>query len=177
MAKPGLRFIHNVWPNSDEKFLRIEKYAFFPNIKKGARITIIELEIYEFQICILSFYSKGVGNKETRYKIRNNLGPGQILGILKACLEAFNLLQGGYYALIFSAANDLKEAKEDNARNSCYNLFISYGPHNYDHFIKQGVLHLNTLLMHDPSYQFPNEAKDFFKKFQIKLQEELNLTV
>ena len=114
----------NQSPENGDFFLVRKLYRFIPDIK-GSKTIFIELEIYEYNICVLSFYEetfKSHGKK--RYQIRSNIGPGEVKARFKACLEAYYQLQEESeekYALVFASANDIDEIKEDNPRKVLIN--------------------------------------------------------
>ncbi len=89
MQKKGLISLTKIYPLGDEKFVFIKRFRFTPNIPKKVAPTIIDLEIHPFNICVLSFFTKGSGIGKEKYRIRKNLGSGHIKGIFKACIEAF----------------------------------------------------------------------------------------
>lgn len=67
MAKKGLVFIQNEYPKNGEDFLYRQKYRFIPNFGRSIK-TIIEVEIYENNICVISFYEHNKGTDKTKYK-------------------------------------------------------------------------------------------------------------
>jgi len=79
MPKKGLIFIHNEYPNND-KFIYRKKYRYIPTFGRPTK-TIIDLELYPNNICVLSFYEHNKGNNKTKYRVRTSLGPGVLLKI------------------------------------------------------------------------------------------------
>ena len=176
MAKKGLIYLMNQSPEKGDFFLVRRLYRFVPNIKNG-RTVFIELEIYPHNICVISFYEeafKSAGRK--RYQIRSNIGPGEIKARFKACLDAFyhvEELHGQKFALVFAAANDVGIVEEDNARYSAYKLFLNYYLREYENYIIKGSLKLNTLILYHELFTFQKEADEFYKEFDIRIEEEL----
>jgi len=173
MAIKGLVFLMNEKPQGNEDFIVRKKYRYIPKNISTPLKTIIELEIYSSNICVVSFYQHNIGNDKTKYKIRSKLGTGHSIGIFKACLEAFYLLDQDY-AFIFCAANDLGKIEEDNSRYSAYKLFLSRYFKDYNNYIQQGSITLNTLMLYHQSYQYKNEADLFYNNFEKKVEANLS---
>jgi len=172
MAKKGLVFIQNEYPKSNEDFLYRQIYRFIPEFGKSIR-TIIEVEIYENNICVISFYEHNKGTEKNKYKLRSNIGAGHTRAIFRACLEAYYNLEEDF-ALVFSAANDVDEIKEDNSRYSAYLLFLSYYFKNYDDYNRQGSIAINTLMLYHRTFQYKDEADLFYSEFEKKVESNLN---
>lgn len=166
MAKKGLVFLMNVKPNGNDRFIVRKIYRFIPEFT-NIITTIIELEIYENNICVISFYEHNKGTDKTKYKIRSNIGSGHTRAIFKACIDAYYELNEDY-ALVFSASNDIGKIEEDNSRYSAYVLFLSIYFRNYDNYIQQGSIAINTLMLYHQSYQYKDEADLFYKAFEEK---------
>ncbi|UZO79947.1 hypothetical protein NBT05_13435 [Aquimarina sp. ERC-38] len=173
MAKKGLVFIQNEYPKNDEEFLYRQKYRFIPYFGKPIR-TIIEVEIYKNNICIISFYEHNKGTDKTKYKIRSNIGAGHTKAIFKACLDAYYRLNEDY-ALIFSAANDIDKVEEDNSRYSAYLLFLSVYFTNYEDYDRQGSIAINTLMLYHRTFQYKDEADLFYSEFEKKVEASINM--
>ena len=164
----------NEKPKSGDTFLVRKLFRFIPEYTKPIR-TIIELEIYQFNICVVSFFEHNKGNEKSKYKVRSNIGPGHTLSIFKACLEAFYSLNEDY-ALVFSAANDVNKIEDDNSRYSAYRLFLNRYFENYPEYIQQGSIRLNTLILYHQSYQYKDEANEFYERFEKKVEANLEDT-
>lgn len=164
MAKKGLIFLMNDRPNVNEGFIIRKVYRFIPEFT-NIITTIIELEIYQNHICVISFYDKNKGTEKTKYKVRSNIGSGHAKAIFKACLEAYYKLDEDY-ALVFSASNDIGKTEEDNSRYSAYILFLSAYFKNFNNYIQQGSIAINTLMLYHQSYQYKDEANLFYKKLE-----------
>ncbi len=173
MAKKGLVFLMNQYPNDQsEKFLHKKIFRFIPTFT-NVSTTIIELEIHENNICVISFYDDNRGAKKDKYKMRANLGAGHTKAIFKACLEAFGTLNEDY-ALVFSSANDLGKVEEYNARYSAYLFFLSLYFKDFDNYIQQGSIALSTLMLYHQSFQYKDEADKFYFEFERKVEEEIS---
>lgn len=172
MAKKGLVFIQNEYPKNDEYFIYRQKYRFIPNFGKSIK-TIIEVEIYENNICVISFYEHNKGTDKTKYKLRSNIGAGHTRAIFNACLKTYYNLNEDY-ALIFSAANDVGKVEEDNSRYSAYLLFLSIYFKNYDDYDRQGSIAINTLMLYHRTFQYKGEADSFYSEFEKKVEANLN---
>jgi hypothetical protein len=164
MAKKGLIFLMNELPLENETFLVRKKFRFIPEFSRPVK-TIIELEIYESNICLISFYSKKNGSEKNRYRLRTKLGVGQALSIFKACLKAYYSLNMDY-AFVFCASNDVGEIMEDNSRYSAYILFLSRYFTNFKEYDQQGSISLNTLMLYHHSFQYKKEADIFYENFK-----------
>ncbi len=172
MAKKGLVFIQNEYPKEGEYFLYRQKYRFIPNFGKSIK-TIIELEIYTNNICVISFYEYNKGTDKTKYKIRSNIGAGHTRAIFRACLDAYYNLDGDY-ALIFSASNDIYKVEEYNSRYSAYLLFLSMYFKNYEDYDRKGSISINTLMLYHRTFQYKEEANSFYFEFEKKVQANIN---
>lgn len=172
MAKKGLVFIQNEYPKDGEEYIYLQKYRFIPNFGISIK-TIIEVEIYYNNICVISFYEHKRGTEKTKYKLRSNFGAGHTKAIFKACLESYYNLNEDY-ALIFSASNDVGKIEEDNSRYSAYLLFLSIFFKDYDNYDRQGSIALNTFMLYHRSFQYKDEADVFYNNFEKKVQLKLN---
>jgi hypothetical protein len=164
MAKKGLVFLMNEKPKKNERFILRKMYRFIPEFT-NITVTIIELELYKNNICVISFYDQNKGTEKTKYKIRSNIGSGHTKAIFKACLDAYYELDQDY-ALVFSASNDIGKIEEDNSRYSAYILFLSIYFRNYDEYTQQGSIAISTLMLYHRSYQYKYEADLFYEKFE-----------
>ena len=172
MAVKGLVFIQNEYPKDHESFIYRKKYRFIPEFGKPIK-TIIELEIYKNNICVISFYEHNKGTDKTKYNIRSKIGAGHTKAIFKACIEAYYNLDEDF-ALLFFASNDLGEKEEDNSRYSAYLLFLSLYFKNFEDYDRQGSIALNTMMLYHRSFQYKDEADSFYKKFENKVEEIIN---
>ncbi len=172
MAKEGLIFLMNIYPQANDKFVKIVRYRYIAPFSKKEK-TIIDLEIYEPNICLISFFQSGKGNDESRYKLRLNLKPGHVLAILKNCLEAFYQLQPRH-ALIFLASDDIGEKAEANDRFSAYSLFMSRYLLDYQHYEKIASTALNLMLLQHEDFTFKEEAIAFFNQYEQSLIDEFS---
>lgn len=172
MAIKGLVFIQNEFPKSEEYFVYRQKYRFIPSFGKPIR-TIIEVEVYENNICVISFYEHNKGTDKTKYKIRSNIGAGHTKAIFKACLEAYYRLNEDY-ALIFTAANDIGKVEEDNSRYSAYLLFLSIYFKKYEDYDRQGSIAINTFMLYHRSFQYKDQADVFYNEFEKKVEADIN---
>lgn len=171
MAIKGLVFLMNEKPKENDGFIVRKIYRFIPEFT-NVITTIIELELYENNICVVSFYEHNKGTDKTKYRIRSNIGSGHTRAIFRACLEAYYELNQDY-ALVFSASNDIGKIEEDNSRYSAYVLFLSIYFKNYDNYIQQGSIAVNTLMLYHQSYQYKDEADLFYKEFEEKTRNNL----
>ena len=186
MAKKGLIFRQNKKPLGNESFLYKQIYSFIPefdtfcivngNKQKRTVKTFIELEVYQYKICVISFFNEGFGKGKDKYRVRCKLGPGHIKAIIKGCLEAYYRLidKKGHHAFIFSAANDINDVQEDNKRNSIYTLYIDYNFRNREDYIQDGSLRLNTFKLVHKGYEFNRYCDRFFADFEKRVEEEIN---
>lgn len=170
MAKLGLHFIHNVYPTREDHFKVKKLYRYkYKNAKEYT--TFIELEIYEKSNCVISFYHKNRGNSETRYRRReNNLSIGHILAILTSCIDAYAELKHDH-SLIFSAANDLGKDVEENKRYTLYGIFLERRFPKYDEYEQHGSIATNTLMLFHRSFQYKDDAREFFRHFKEKTRQ------
>jgi hypothetical protein len=164
----------NIKPSNTDGFLIIKKYRFIPTFTSPYK-TIIELELYNQNICVVSFYPHNKGNEKNKYKIRLNYKPGHIKAILKASLEAFFSLGLHEYAFIFNAANDEKKVEQYNSRYSAYLLFLENYYTDYNDCYKKGSITLNTYLVYHSSYEFKEQADIFYRQFEEKIYLENQL--
>lgn len=172
MAKKGLIFIQNEYPKQSEDYLYRQIYRFIPEFGKPIK-TIIEVEIYENNICVISFYECNKGTEKTKYKLRSNIGGGHTRAIFRACLEAYYNLKEDF-ALVFSATNDIGKVEEDNSRYSAYLLFLSRYFKNYENYDRQGSIALNTLMLYHRTFQYKIEADIFYTEFEKKVELNIN---
>lgn len=161
----------NEKPSDKETFLIRKKFRFIPEFSRALKI-LIELEIYESNICVISFYISKNGSDKNKYQLRAKLGAGQALSIFKACLEAYYSLAMDF-AFVFCASNDLGKVEEDNARYSAYILFLTRYFKNYENYIKNGSIRLNTLMLYHQSFQYKDEADIFYSEFEKKVSSNL----
>lgn len=174
MAKKGLVFLQNIYPKKGQTFLYIQKYRFIPSFGRLIK-TIIEVEIYQNNICVISFYEHNKGTDKTKYKIRSNIGAGHTRAIFSACIEAYNNLKEDF-ALVFSASNDIDKEDEYNARYSAYLLFLSRCFKNYEDYDQKGSIAINTFMIYHRSFQYKDEADEFYKNFERRVEEEISNT-
>lgn len=159
-------------PKENDRFIVRIIYRFIPEFT-NIITTIIELEIYSNNICVISFYEHNKGTDKTKYKVRSNIGSGHTRAIFRACLDAYYELNQDY-ALVFLASNDVGKIQEDNSRYSAYLLFLSIYFKDYSNYIQQGSIALNTLMLYHQSYQYKDEADLFYKKFEEEAENNLN---
>ncbi|EKT4549377.1 hypothetical protein K5L04_11680 [Flavobacterium psychrophilum] len=172
MAKKGLVFIQNEYPKQNENFLYRQIYRFIPEFGKSIK-TIVEVEIYKSNICVISFYEHNKGTEKNKYKLRSDIGPGHTRAIFKACLEAYYNLKEDF-ALVFSASNDVGKIDEDNSRYSAYLLFLSCYFNNYEDYDRQGSIAINTLMLYHRTFQYKDEADFFYTEFEKKVELNIN---
>lgn len=178
-AKEGLCFVMNYYPNSSEYFVVKHRYRYTPDfVTKKFTKTLIDLEVYHHQICVLSFYDPNVGTDKNRYSKRLELGTGHIKAIFTACLKAYEWRCKGF-ALVFVANNDEDSETEENARLSAYKLFLeNYFNEFEDNFVIKGSIKLNTVLVYPSEYKYVTDAEKFFVEFEENVnnsnQEEAN---
>lgn len=156
MRKRGLVFIGNKKPVDGEFYIYKQLYRFIPEfdtyhnvgkkLEKRTIKTYIELEIYKYSICVISFYHEGFGEGKKKYRVRCGLGPGHIKAIVKACIEAYHKLidSNGHHAFIFSATDDLDGHREHNKRYSMYVRFIDDNFKDRNKYQEDGSIQLNT---------------------------------
>lgn len=172
MPKTGLLYLMDKKPLKGDKFITKKWYRFIPDFALKSR-TIIELEIYTHSICVLSFFDKQKADDDIKYRQRLKLGSGNIRAIFRACIEAFNELEG-INALVFSAANDIGKIEEDNARYSAYIMFLNmYIPQFKNDYTHLGSLKINTFIMYHNDYEFKDEAMQFYSEFESKTESNL----
>lgn len=175
MGKKGLVYLKNIPKTTVDAYIKKGIYRFIHPTISGAKKFIIETEIYDPKICILSFYAHGFGEGNAKYQVRLKIGAGEILGLFSACLDAYEHYAPGH-ALIFSASNDLGKKEEDNKRFSSYQRFL------FDRYKSKdkGCLHngafvTNTFMMIPPDYSHTREeAMGFYSEFEKRVLEELN---
>ncbi len=105
--------------------------------------------------------------------MRSNIGAGHTRAIFKACLKVYYNLEEDF-ALVFLAANDVGEIKEDNSRYSAYLLFLSCYFKNYDDYNRKGSIAINTLMLYHRTFQYKNEADSFYREFEKRVVTDLN---
>ena len=160
---PGDNFIHR----------KVYRYTF----PKPKIITIIWVDIYAYNICVISFFEKGKGNDKTKFKLRHNYHGLHVLYILKACLATFMELRGHTepYALFFNAANDINDYREDNPRNSAYGTFFKYYlPGYYTDYRIIGSLKLNITGIIPNAHPFLSETTKFYDWFAKSVEQDMN---
>ena len=187
MRKRGLVFIENKKPIGSESFICKKLYRFIPEfdtfqttgekLKKRAVKIYIELEIYEYKICVISFYNEGFGEGKKKYRVRCSSGPGHIKAIVRACIEAYDKLidADGHHAFIFSAADDLGEHKEHNKRYSMYVRFIDDNFKDRHRYQEDGSIQLNTFKLVHEDHAFKNECEQFYLTFNELVEREINI--
>lgn len=174
MAKKGLVYIMSYKDKSNDSidYKITKQYRFIPDLKKNCVRVIIEAELYEGNVCVISFFQKGKGTEENKYKLRFDLSAGHVKSIFRACLDVYYDL-GKDYALIFFATNSSRKNIEYNARYSAYTLFLSrYLKDFMDYDIKASI-RLNTYMIYHRSFQYKNDADAFFYNFERKIEEHL----
>lgn len=173
--KVDVKKIMNVPLKKGDTFFKKElyKHAFRGKPKVT---TIIELEHYADQIIVISFYTDGQGNDNTRYKIRHNYPPIVVLRIYQACLKIFiSLNRNNDYALVFNAADDIGDYKPFNKRMSSYVMFLeNYYPKFNDECSYSGYMNLNALYLHHRNSPNIELVKTFFEKYCERIKEQLN---
>lgn len=181
MGKKGLHFIGNKKPLNNETFLQKKRYRYVPNFQEPGKIkrnltTFIELEIYQYKICVISFYNKGFGTGRKKYRVRCGLGSGHIKAIVRACLEAYQELieKEGHHAFVFTAADDLGEHKEYNKRYSFYTWFIAENLPDREKYEEDGSIQLNTYKLVHKDYEFKAECDKFYTELKLRIQDEIN---
>jgi len=161
----------NIYPSDKDDFLVIKKYRFIPLFTKPDK-TIIELELHQYNIGVVSFYPHNKGTEKNKYKIRLDYKAGHVIAILKACLEAFYNLGLHEYAFIFNAANDVDTVSPFNSRYSSYLKFLERYYKDYNQCYKKGSTVLNTYMVYHPNYQYKKEADIFYSSFEKKIDLE-----
>lgn len=171
----GLTFLGNIFPAGDEDFKVKKVYSYRPSFADSVT-TIIELELFDSNVCLMSFYEEGAGTGKDRYKKRSKVNSGHARSILKACLEAYYQLDGNY-ALMFSAANDPDRVEETNGRFSLYKLFLNYYFKDLDKHEYRECSILNTLIVYQPDLPKKEEALDFYLGFEKRVKSNLEKEV
>lgn len=171
----GLSFLGDIAPRVDDDFELKKVYAYRPEFSSSV-CTIIELELFDSQVCLLSFYEEGAAEGRDKYKKRANVSPGHARSILKACLEAYYQLEGDY-ALMFSAANDPDKVEETNGRFSLYKLFLNHYFKDLDKHEYRECSILNTLIVYQPDLPKKEEALDFYLGFEKRVKSNLEKEV
>ena len=170
-----VKYIMNIPLKEGDSFLKKEIYSYVFPLKPKIK-TIIELEYYENNIIVISFYRDGVGTDKTRYRIRHNYPPIVVLRIFQACLKVFILKNHNQeHTLVFNALDDVNDYQEFNKRMSSYTKFLEYY---YPNFNKDcnyyGYMTLNTFYFHHKENPYSNHAKEFFDKYCEKVKAQLN---
>lgn len=172
----GLQFLGDVLPKDGEDFEVRKVYQYRQPNYTDQVSTIIELELFESNVCLLSFYERGATADEDKYKQRLNLKPGHARSIFRACLEAYYPLEGPY-ALMFSAANDPERVEETNGRFSLYKLFLNRYFKDLDKHEYRECSILNTLIVYEPDLPKKEEALDFYLGFEKRVKSNLEKEV
>ena len=175
MSLEGLQFIGYVLPTETEDFAMKKMYRYRPAFSEKQH-SIIELELFDCRVCLLSFYEEGSENGRDKYKKRSNLKPGHVRSILQACLAAYYELDGNY-ALMFSAANDPEKVQESNGRFSLYKLFLNHYFRDIDQHEYRECSILNTLIVYSPDLPQKEEALDFYLGFEKRVKSNLEKEV
>ncbi|MEN5085113.1 hypothetical protein ABE426_01450 [Sphingobacterium faecium] len=165
----------NIPLKEGDSFLKKEMYRYvFPGKPKVT--TIIELEHYEVNVIVLSFYRDGVGTDKTRYRIRQNYPPIVVLRIFQACLKIFiNINKDNNYTLVFNAADDQNSYIPYNKRMSAYHSFLEkYYPNYTEECNFYGYMSLNTFYFHHSSNPHHETSKKFFTWYCEKVKDQLN---
>lgn len=163
-------------PQTGDAFIVKRKYSFNPvGFKKNQR-AIIDVEIYEHQICEISFYSKSNRLSDYKYEHRLNCGTGYALSILRACLQIYLDLQN-VEALTFTASNDLNSIKNYNDRYRTYLKVIENYIPNFGNYYQTGSIKLNTYMIYPMDYKHKAAAKIFFENYETLVAENLEARI
>lgn len=171
----GLTFLGDIFPKGDEDFQVKKVYAYHPDFSTSVT-TIIELELFHSNVCLMSFYEEGATEGRDKYKKRSKVSPGHARSILRACLAAYYQLDGNY-ALMFSAANDPDRVEETNGRFSLYKLFLNYYFKDLDKHEYRECSILNTLIVYKPDLPKKEEALNFYLGFEKRVKSNLEKEV
>jgi len=187
VAKKGLVFKGNKKPLSNESFLYKKLYSFIPLFdtyyyQHGRRVkrtvkTFIELEIYDYKICVISFYNEGFGGTgKAKYRVRCKLGPGHIKAIVRACINAYFMLvkAKGHHAFVFSASDDPDDHREHNKRYTLYTRYIDDNFEDRHKYEEDGSIRLNTFKLVHEDYEFKKQSAQFFEEFEQRVEDEMN---
>lgn len=186
MSKIGLHFVENRNPAGNDLFIIKKLYSFIPPFDtyhkaKGKLVkrtvkTFIELEIYACQICVISFYHRGIGRGRNKYRIRCHLGAGHIKAIVRACLEAYHdfIAKEGPHAFVFSAADDIGEHMELNKRYAMYTRYINDNFLNRHLYEQDGSVFLNTFILISKDHPHKDECNRFYEDFNQRVEEEID---
>ncbi|MGV0753178.1 hypothetical protein [Empedobacter brevis] len=164
-------------------FPHVIRYLYIPEVGEVKRF-YLEFEIYEHNICVISFCQKNKGNDKTRYRLRNKIvnskkskessyKGGQLIyvfnQIMEICLNEFTT----NHCFVFCGSNDLNQVEEYNDRISTYVNFINRKlPYFETDWFYQGTTYLNTFMFHHKESFINNEeAKLFFERYNLKIKE------
>ena len=171
----GLQFLGDIMPREVDDF-KVKKVFRYRSGFSNRVNTIIELELFHSNVCLMSFYEEGAGEGRDKYKKRSDVKPGHARSILRACLEAYYSLDGNY-ALMFSAANDPEKVEETNGRFSLYKLFLNRYFRDLDKHEYRECSILNTLIVYQPDLPKKDEALKFYLGFEKRVKANLEKEV
>ena len=169
-----VEFIMNVPIENGDVFIKKQKYKYVFNNKP--KITfIIELEHYDYNIVVISFYPKKKGNERTRYRLRHNFPGIAVLRILQACLKLYKDINKNLdHALVFKASDDVGEFKEDNDRFGVYIRFLNqYFLKDNDDYKYDGSAVLSTMCLYHKAIPSKCKVLRFFNEFNEKVKEQI----
>ncbi|MEM6738389.1 MAG: hypothetical protein AAF620_20210 [Bacteroidota bacterium] len=182
-GRKGLHWAYNRRPKDGDQFIKKIIYRYIPLFdtfsirtrRKTKVTTYIELEIYQFDICVVSFYNKGYGNSDTKYKVRCHLSPGHIKAIMKACLHCFNEQREtvDHLALVFAGADDENDHTEMNQRYQVYDRFLQDNFTDLDLYEINGSTQFNSFIFIHQDHPNKDECHLFFEAFLQKVAENL----
>lgn len=176
MLADGTYLIMNCPVQDSDKFIKKSKYGYVFKKKPKTKF-IIEVEFYEDNILVISFYRDAYGSNNDKYRLRFiNTSPIVTLRIFQACYSIFNHLNiNKDYALFFHACNDIGQYKEYNDRFSAYDKFLEYYISDYENYKQIGSLSLNIKgIYHKDLYITPDSIKIFYDEFADEIQKLMN---
>ncbi len=173
----GLTFIMKEKPKDKEYFKSRLIYRY--DYVKPKVSTIIYLDIFDYDICNISFFTKDSGNDKVKFNLRYNYSGQHVLHIFRACLYVYKIYQNEnncICALAFHASNDIdKKNEEDNKRYSAYSKFLSSNLDNFDtHYIVYGEMKLNIQILTPIDHQNINMVKTFYEQYKDKVNTEVS---
>ncbi|EFK57341.1 hypothetical protein U0038_17580 [Sphingobacterium spiritivorum] len=170
-----VKHIMNIPLKEGDSFFKKQLYSYkFPRKPKAK--TIIEVEHYEGNIIVISFYKDGAGTDKNRYKLRHNYPSILVLRILQSCLKIFlELNSDNSYTLVFNASDDVDDYKAFNHRMSSYTKFLEiYYPNYEEHCFYSGYMNLNTFYCHHKDNPNHEIARSFFEEYCEKVKAQFN---
>lgn len=176
MLFEGTRFIQNLPLEAGGNNIRKKELYTYEFPKPRIRFSI-ELDYYDHKIVVISFYRKGAGRDERKYRLRfKDTSPLVTRNVFKACLSIYKTInRNNDYALFYHAADDLDDYKETNDRFHAYEVFYRHYFPELPQYKQIGSTALNIKgIYHSEFYQTADKILTFFQWFSNEVQTLMN---